>query len=1130
MRMIKSFFQLILFWAIATNDGVVAQIPEVFPQIHHSSVITASALHPNGRWMATGGGDNAILIWDILEKKVFCRFDGHFGSIQSLSFYPHPDSTLLVSSAEDDDNIRFWDLKTGKQRESRRVENGMGLEQVQFSRHSAFQDDSVFLHFIGYERFDVYLLSGKQRYGSFSVPEKMMDGKSGAAVRDESGVKFLDAFLTSGRLSMLRGGKKYALRKDSTLYIVDAKQFRVEDSLKIGSYILDIDYLSGTEMLGVATGTGIEIWDMKTKTLKKKLFSGKSIYQIDFSDGGTLLYYKWEKGIGVIDRYTDKILITWEEPEVQDAFFVLADEYLLLNVGQAPRLLELERAVFRDFSTYNRALAKTAFSPDGRFLAFSSEGENDPCIYLLDRQTLEIKRTRMTFPRIITSLGFGPGATVIAGCADLNFYVFESSDLSLKRRIYVGGKGEGLMDNRGDFFLSDFCFSGDSTFLYFGVHSKVRYLEDGTPVYKLNWKTGEIAGRSKNLEGFNDKISISPDGNYLITTSTDHLYLLNPGNLSIKKQTKLGKDIYFYDNFSLSPDTKTLLTTAYGNILLYTFPGLKEIQRYTYPLSYAWGVEFVKDSLVAVAGGFYDANTYLFDPFTQDLLQKDDAHVGDVNSMSICKDLVATCGSDSRLILRNREGKILLTLSMLPGKEASYLMFTPDGYFAVSKEAREALCFVQEQDIYHIDRFDLGYNRHEILLERIGQDAQQRIQMFRKLHDKRVANAETGAGIWDPADMPSIERRYFPLRTDRSHHVLRVIAKAGKSPISAIQIRVNGVPIFGKKGLMVSEGSLAIDTLIHIPLTPGDQYIEYSVYNSRGIESQRPGAWIFCDPKEEVKGSLYMVAFSVSNYKDSSYNLRYAVKDGKDILESVKYSRLGIGMQDPEFVGLYDERVNRENFIKLQDLLKKTKAEDRVIVFLSGHGVLDEDLNFYFAGHATNFNQVAETAIPYTMIEAVFDSIPARQRLLLMDACHSGLVDKSNTTEQNFMAAVAVPSGSRGAKASQLKQGDAQVSFDLMRELFSDMSKESGVQVISAAAGDSYALESEEWNNGVFTYALIQALDADFKTADVNRNGELSLSEWSMYVSNKVTELTKGRQKPTSRSWNPHMDFVVEKR
>src|SRR5262249_15670050 len=154
---------------------------------------------------------------------------------------------------------------------------------------------------------------------------------------------------------------------------------------------------------------------------------------------------------------------------------------------------------------------------------------------------------------------------------------------------------------------------------------------------------------------------------------------------------------------------------------------------------------------------------------------------------------------------------------------------------------------------------------------------------------------------------------------------------------------------------------------------------------------------------------------------------------------------------------------------------------DDVIVFVSGHGLLDENLDFYFATHDVDFNDPAKRGIKYDDLENLLDGIPARKKLLMMDACHSGEVDKTRLQVSQDQP-LALAKNQKGTvktytyaaeSAEEQYQIGIKTSFELMQELFANVSKGSGSVVISAAAGNSYALESDEWHNGVFTYAIL---------------------------------------------------------
>jgi uncharacterized caspase-like protein len=94
----------------------------------------------------------------------------------------------------------------------------------------------------------------------------------------------------------------------------------------------------------------------------------------------------------------------------------------------------------------------------------------------------------------------------------------------------------------------------------------------------------------------------------------------------------------------------------------------------------------------------------------------------------------------------------------------------------------------------------------------------------------------------------------------------------------------------------------------------------------------------------------------------------------------------------------------------------------------------------------------------------------------------------------------------------------------LMETYFTDVSKDLGVNIISAAAGEEYALESSEWNNGVFSYSFMQALFD--KKADSNYDKKITQTELRKYMQQRVQELTNGKQQPTSRSVNASYDWA----
>jgi Uncharacterized protein containing caspase domain len=222
---------------------------------------------------------------------------------------------------------------------------------------------------------------------------------------------------------------------------------------------------------------------------------------------------------------------------------------------------------------------------------------------------------------------------------------------------------------------------------------------------------------------------------------------------------------------------------------------------------------------------------------------------------------------------------------------------------------------------------------------------------------------------------------------------------------------------------------------------------------------------------------------------------------------------------------LENENVTREKVMALKEKIKNTNPDDEVVLFYAGHGVLNSSLNYYLGTYNINFTSPQVAGLAYEDLENILDGIPARKKLLLVDACHSGEIDKAEV--------VAVQSTVKQTGAIKFRDvGNTTVanvglenSFELMKELFADLRRGSGSSVISAAGGGEFALESSEWNNGVFTYVLMEGLTK--RKADTNKDGKVYLSELLQYSQGEVTRLTDGKQKPTSRAENISNDWVV---
>jgi WD40 repeat protein len=70
--------------------------PELILQTGHTKSVNAIAFSPDNRWLASGGKDNVIKIWDLTTGNVLRTLYGHSSNVNALAV--SPDGKLLASA------------------------------------------------------------------------------------------------------------------------------------------------------------------------------------------------------------------------------------------------------------------------------------------------------------------------------------------------------------------------------------------------------------------------------------------------------------------------------------------------------------------------------------------------------------------------------------------------------------------------------------------------------------------------------------------------------------------------------------------------------------------------------------------------------------------------------------------------------------------------------------------------------------------------------------------------------------------------------------------------------------------------------------------------------------------------
>lgn len=460
-------------------------------------------------------------------------------------------------------------------------------------------------------------------------------------------------------------------------------------------------------------------------------------------------------------------------------------------------------------------------------------------------------------------------------------------------------------------------------------------------------------------------------------------------------------------------------------------------------------------------------------------------------------------------------------------------MTTPDSNYMAPKSALKTVAFGIGNRALPFDQFDLKFNRPDLVLASIGLASAELISAYRGYYQKRIQKLGfTAEQIQGDVGLPEAAiLSEIPLVTTQRSLTFTVRISDPTHALDRIIVDVNGVPASGVAGISLRANNVKTwQQDITIELSSGQNTIQVSALNVRGTESIKETFETRCDAQADLP-DLYVISVGVSQYDDSRYRLTYARKDADDL--AAVFQAKADRFRKVHVTRFLDREATRVTILGAKKTLLQSHVDDEVVVFFAGHGVLDDHLDYYYGTVDLDFENPSRAGLPYADIENLLDGIPARKKLLLMDTCHSGEVDKSGAepVSSEITATDSVPEGKvqsrtfQGVRGTHQNPRQAGVARRLQEEMFAEWRRGTGTVVISAAGGAEFALESSRWKNGVFTYAILDGLSAG--KADTNRDGQIQVSELRDHVMEVVPRTTRGRQTPSARRENLIFDFPV---
>ncbi|MFO1433776.1 MAG: caspase family protein [Candidatus Competibacteraceae bacterium] len=411
-----------------------------------------------------------------------------------------------------------------------------------------------------------------------------------------------------------------------------------------------------------------------------------------------------------------------------------------------------------------------------------------------------------------------------------------------------------------------------------------------------------------------------------------------------------------------------------------------------------------------------------------------------------------------------------------------WVMWTPEGFFAASKDGEQLIGYHLNQGADHEGQFvkveqlyDLFY-RPDLVEQSLTPEGEQAIlAQVQRIGDVRQVLAgglPPELKLLTPPEVHQTDRD-FTLDVqinDRGGGIGKLVFRVNRVVVEPLEARPADKSIPGQRRF-------------RLPAAPGKNDVSATAYNGKDtIESRAVETVVYVDEPREKPPSLYVLAIGVTNYRDQTLALKYAAADAQALAQMLQQRAQGL-FQTIEVYPLLDRKVTLETVTQaFNQLAPKVQPSDVFVLYLAGHGEAI-DGKYHFVLPETpyiNENYLRKGSLDQDSLQTLLAKILTQKSVVILDTCYAGLFN--------------LPA--RG--------GDSE------KTAIEKLMKATGRAVLAATSDKKYALEGYD-KHGVFTYALLQGLSGRADKEAGNNDGQISIDELANFTIDEVPHLTKKR-------------------
>jgi len=1121
--------------------------PELALQLGHSQSVRSLAYSPDGRLLATAGGDGLVKLWDAASRDLIRSLAGHFGGVLTVAFAPDGQT---LASGDAGGFVIVWDARTGR-----------------ILRRLPRQQFKVFA--LCYSPDGKTLATGSSANAA-TVTEgelKLWDPATGrlkSSTSQQFGFSSV-AFSPDGKL--LATGNS-----DSTVRLWDANNLTPRQTLQGHTgYVSSVAFApNGQTLASGSWDKTVQLWDLATAKSRGVLpIHTEPIHALAFSSDGHTLASGGDTQVRLWDTDSDSgrpplpagMAPAWSLAFAPGTNTLAGSDGATVkfwNTGKG----ELEGQI----ESRARYVNSIAYSPDGKLLA--SAGNLGDTIQIWNTQSGALKQTLTGHRGRIATLAFAPNGKLLASAGDKEqagdnqseVTLWNIADGTVKRRIAAHRRG-----------MVSLAFSPDGKLLatgsqQFNTSSSTRSNEE---IKLWNVATGGLVHTWSEKAGTARSLTFSPDGRLIASA---HWWIENPKPVKtlaearrqrriVRAEVRLrdahsGKLLRTFGGIpepiktiAFAPDGKTLAAGASdAKVRLWDVATGRQLRVITGHQGAVQAVDFAADNVALATAG--DDNTVrIWDRRNGQLLRTMRGHEFGIRAMQFAPDgkRLATAGIDTTIRIWDKSGgrelARLLTLPAEDGSELSdsanaWLAVTPEGYYHCSEGVDYIVKWRFRDRLVPFYQFEEAYRRPDMLRQALRGE---RITL-RPLTLNRVAPV---AWILKPVDGQTVSEdsvRILIGALDDSAEPMQVrisvngisvpdeLAKAitadakpipadGKGPFEYLAITADGKPITtdGKSPFLQArsaDGRAKPITTDGKPITTDGKPITTDgkpiTTDGKPLPAEFTHSHLFMTdvqlpPGQETVVLRVSVLDSERNRFDETITIRH--NNTAPVKGDLHLLSVGIGQYRNQ---IYNLKYAAADAAALADVLR-----------------LQQGLG-YDKVHITQLTdrQATRKAI-LEALAALKKNVKPADTVMIFFSGH-GLQSKGRfyfapwgtfvndiagtcVEWQHIVSSLSAIYGKKLLFSDACHSGARLGAMQATNEQLTQATRQSGIVMFSSSQGNEFSFEEPSLKHGAFSMALTEAFAGK---ADVDGNGAMTLPELALYVPRRVSSLTRGLQNP----------------